>query len=47
MCQHLEDMHYSLNEYFPITNAYSYKIMHDEGPFKMQERLMDFNITEF
>lgn len=31
-----------MNEYL-ITNVYSY----DEGPFKMQERLMDFNITEF
>ena len=32
-----------MNEYFPVTNVYSY----DEGPFKMQERWMDFNITEF
>jgi len=43
-CQHLGDLQSSVNQYFPDESV------HDEtkwvkGPFKIQNILMDFNVT--
>lgn len=45
MCQRLEDLHSSVDQYFQ-TNAKCYKIMHEErNPFKVQGGPMGFNIS--
>lgn len=48
MCQHLEDLHNSVNQYFPdgqhITSQNHAQV---KDPLKVQERPMDFNVTEY
>lgn len=47
MCQHLEDLCNSVNKYFPngqCINLQNHSWVKD--PFKMQDRLKDFNVTD-
>ena len=48
MCQHLEDMHNSMNNYFP--NDQCMTLQNNVGlkdPFKVQDETMDFNVTKY
>ena len=47
MCQHLEDLHNSVNQYFPDgQHMISQNHAWVKDPLKVQDRPMDFNVTE-
>lgn len=48
VCQHLWDLRNSLNQCFPKTNSWSYKICLDKkNPLGMQNRPKDYNVIEY
>lgn len=44
MCQHLEDVPNSMNQHFP--NDQHMMLQWVTSPFKLQDRPMNFNLTE-
>lgn len=48
MCEHFEDLHNSVNPYFPNDHLMVTKIIHvKKNPLRVQERLIYFNVTEY
>lgn len=44
MCQHMEELHELVNQYF--LKGWCYKSCMGKCPFKVQDRPTDFNVTE-
>ena len=47
MCQHLEDLHNSVNQYFPHYCMMLQNHTRVKDSFKVQDRPMDFNVPEY